>query len=187
MSPYPAQIDYTRLIETARQMIESDGLEALSLSKLANAFGVKAPSLYKHVASKNALLKAVNLLTIQELINTLSQQATLATQPIEKLVNVALAYRIYAHNHPMAYALAFSTTLSESRPDEDLLVAMVLPLQAMMAEIAGEANALTALRGIFALIHGYVLLEINQQLRRGGDLAATYEQVVRAYLHGWAA
>jgi hypothetical protein len=54
-----------------------------------------------------------------------------------------------------------------------------------MAEIAGEAYSLTALRGLLALIHGFVVLEINQQLRRGGNLDAAYQESLAAYLAGW--
>jgi hypothetical protein len=55
-----------------------------------------------------------------------------------------------------------------------------------MAEITGEAESLPALRGLLALMHGFVMLELAQQFRRGGDLDAAYDKAVRAYLNGWS-
>lgn len=55
----------------------------------------------------------------------------------------------------------------------------------MIAEISGERYALVALRGALALAHGYVMLELNRQLRRGRDLDKTFDQVIIAYLTGW--
>jgi hypothetical protein len=65
-------------------------------------------------------------------------------------------------------------------------VQLVLPLQALFAQLlADEADSLAALRGAYAFLHGWVSLEIGQQLRRGGDLDRHFEQSFRAYLAGW--
>jgi len=61
-----------------------------------------------------------------------------------------------------------------------------LKITGAIAEIRSEAHALTPLRGALALAHGYVMLELNRQLRRGGDLEQTFEQGIIAYLIGWS-
>ncbi|MEM8862291.1 MAG: TetR-like C-terminal domain-containing protein [Chloroflexota bacterium] len=55
----------------------------------------------------------------------------------------------------------------------------------MQCRVTGEENSLVALRGLLAITHGFVSLEINGQYRRGGDLSQAFEVVVRAYLSGW--
>ena len=55
---------------------------------------------------------------------------------------------------------------------------------AALAEWAGEADSLPALRGLWALAHGYVSLELTDSLQRGGDLSATFDRAIRAYLAG---
>jgi hypothetical protein len=62
---------------------------------------------------------------------------------------------------------------------------MAIPLQRVMAEISGAAHSLAALRGVWGLINGFLLLELNGQFRRGGDLEAAFVQSVEAYLEGW--
>jgi AcrR family transcriptional regulator len=49
-----------RIHATALRIVDTDGLEGLSMRKLAAELGVRAPSLYGHVASKDELLHDVS-------------------------------------------------------------------------------------------------------------------------------
>lgn len=184
--PYPSQVTPDKIISQAWQMIENDGIDNLSLSKLAASLGIKAPSLYRHVGSKSGLLQRVNLHTSQQLIEMLKQTAVQTNgSPDEQLTALFLAYRHFAHAHPNCYILAFTNNDDALRPDEDLLEQMVLPIEEWMTAVSGVENSLAALRGAMALVHGFVMLELHNQLRRGGDLAADFEAAVQAYLRGW--
>lgn len=184
--PYPSQVDKAKIVEQAQQLLEAEGLAALSLAKLAEILGVKAPSLYRHVGHKSELLQAMNQVTVEALFAALHEaHATAPAAPMAQLLAVFHAFRRFAHAHPQSYALLFARQTAGERPDEQLLTGLARSLQSIIARISGEAHALAALRGALALAHGYVMLEHNQQLRRGGDLDATYEQVINAYLVGW--
>jgi hypothetical protein len=87
--------------------------------------------------------------------------------------------------HPITYVLAFTTAASDERPAEQLLEGLARPLQELMAAISGPKRALAALRGALALVHGFAMLEIGRQLRRGGDLNESFDGSVDAYLRGW--
>ncbi len=183
--PYPAQLDYDSLIEKACEQIEAEGLAQLSLSKLAKEFGVKAPSLYKYVKNKAELVRAVNLRTTSNLVLTIVDEVPSDLGPVEKSVHLAKSYRRFAHRHPQLYSIIFSYQEAESRPDPVELANLAGMLEAVMLGLTDSEHTLPALRGLFALVHGYVMLELNEQFQRGGDLDETYEQVVRAYLVGW--
>lgn len=184
--PYPSQVNTEIIVNTAWEMIEAEGVEQLSLGKLAEQLGVKAPSLYRHVGSKAGLMQAVNLLTAQRLITALNEAAaTSAGNPEHQLTAVFNAYRNFAHENPNNYICAMTNNNDDYRPDENVVEQMVLPVQAIMEELTGEENSLAALRGALALIHGFVLLELNQQLRRGGSLDEAFQAATRAYLRGW--
>jgi AcrR family transcriptional regulator len=185
MSPYPAQVDRDKIASKARELIEAEGIEQLSLAKLAAELGIKAPSLYRHVASKAELLKVVNVLTNQELVAALAQADDPQADPRQRLRAIARAYREFAHRFPVTYGLAYSTTAPESRPDANLLEALALPIQDIWAAVFSPELSLTALRGAFALLHGYVSLELNGQFQRGGDLSNTFDQIIDAYITGW--
>jgi AcrR family transcriptional regulator len=188
MCPYPAQVDHEMIVGKARDMLEADGVDQLSLGKLAAALGVKAPSLYKHVASKAELLRAVNTITARELVGAMrASVGTAGADPVNRLVEVAKAYRVFALAHPVTYMLAFANATPELRPDARELELLVLPLQALMEPIAGADQSLAALRGAWALLHGFVTLELNGQFRRGGDLTGAFLHAIEVYAKGWQA
>jgi AcrR family transcriptional regulator len=186
MTPYPAQIHRDTLVQTARQIIETEGLDRLSLGRLAQALGVKAPSLYHHVQNKTDLLLAVNTLTLLDLVGAMQTAIAAASHdPRDRLRAMANAYRAYAHAHPVAYSLLYSSTEPALYPDAQLSEALALPLQELMAALTGPEAALDALRGAWALLHGFVTLELSGQFRRGGSLEESWARSLEAYLAGW--
>lgn len=186
MSPYPVQTNRETIIENARALIESDGVENLSLGDLASALGVKAPSLYRHIESKNALLNAVIEQTFVKLFQAYDEAlANAGEDPTEKLLSMARAQYTFAHANPNTYMLAYAAQDPELRADPNLLLERAITIQKIISQISGEQKSLTALRGLLALVHGFTMLELNGQLQRGGDLSLTLEETVRAYLHGW--
>lgn len=183
--PYPSQITRETIIQTARQMIEADGVDHLSLSQLATELGVKTPSLYRYIKNKNGLLQAVNEGTTVALYAALYPSIKQDMSPVDKLKSVAQSYRRFAKAHPRTYGLLFTNTIAELRPDPEANVQGVLPIQAVMAAITGDEASLPALRGLLALLHGFVMLEIAEQFQRGGDLDQAFKQAVEVYLQGW--
>lgn len=64
--PRTPLLSRSRIRDAALEIIDTDGLEALSMRTLARELGVQAASLYSHYPNKDALLDAVaNLLTRQ--------------------------------------------------------------------------------------------------------------------------
>jgi hypothetical protein len=61
----------------------------------------------------------------------------------------------------------------------------VLPIQELMTAIVGSKESLSALRGTLSIIHGFVMLELKGQFKRGGDLTEAFEASIEAYLSGW--
>jgi AcrR family transcriptional regulator len=184
--PYPTQTSREAIIAAAYTLIERDGIEQLTLAQLAETLGIKAPSLYRHVASKAVLLQLINARTFELLFAAYEQaRAAAPTDPHEQLRVIMQAHRAFAGAHPVTYALAFTTAASTERPADQVLADLATPIQALMAAISGPERALAALRGALALTHGFAMLEINQQLRRGGDLNEAFAQSIEAYLRGW--
>lgn len=182
--PYPSQIDREQLIQTAWEMVEAEGSESLSLGKLAAKLGIKAPSLYNHIQNKAALIRAVNETTQRRLFAELDAIAPV-DDPQGQLLAIAHAYRAFALAHPVTYTLAFSTMDADARPDPDVQERDALLLQAIIIRlIPDKAQSLAMLRGLWALIHGFVMLEIHAQFRRGGSLDEAFTASVQAFIRG---
>lgn len=186
MSPYPSQTNRENIVDTAIDLIERDGVQNLSLSSVAAELGIKAPSLYRYVESKDALLHAVIEQTYLKMFE--AYDAVLEQDyggPAEILLNLAKAQYCFAHEYPNNYMLAYFTANPEFSGNPNMLRERAIAVQVIIQEISGEKNALPAYRGLLALVHGYVMLELNGQFRRGGDLEGMLEQTVSAYLKCW--
>jgi AcrR family transcriptional regulator len=186
MSPYPARTGRQEIVKATCEIIEREGVAGLSLQDVADAVGVKTPSLYNHISGRKDLLRAVVERTFRGLFAAY-QPALLAEglSPEECLKRIFRLHREYAHAHPNAYTLAYSTRDPEMRADPVELEQQAIAVQQVMAQVSGEGQSLPALRGALALVHGFVTLELREQLQRGGDLGAAFEASVEAYLRGW--
>jgi len=186
MSPYPVQTDRKTIIETARMLIERDGVEYLSLGNVASELGIKAPSLYRHIESKSALLQAVIEHTYLSLFSAYDEALENASEdPAEQLLKLVLAQYNFAHTNPNTYMLAYAAQNPDLRADPQMLLERAITVQKIIVQISGEEKSLPALRGLLAVTHGYIMLELNGQFQRGGDLSLTFEEIVKAYLQGW--
>ncbi|MDX2160872.1 MAG: TetR/AcrR family transcriptional regulator [bacterium] len=189
--PYPVQVTPERILEQAGAMIDAEGAAALSLGRLAAALGIKAPSLYRYFASKDALIRALNEQHNRRLFAVMdaadAEGVDAGETALARLARIAHAYRAFAKANASAYVLAMTTREPDQLPDVRDDEPRVLVYQRLLAELVGEAESLAAIRGLLALMHGYVMLELHNQFRRsGGDFDATYDAAVRAFLNGLA-
>jgi AcrR family transcriptional regulator len=86
-----------RIVEVALDLIDEDGLDALSARQLAARLGCKAMSLYNHIASMDDLLDGV----VDRLLETTLQVAP----PSGDIAAAATAYLELAERHPDAFIL----------------------------------------------------------------------------------
>ena len=179
--PYPSQVASDTIVEIAWQMITNEGVEAFSMHKLAAHFGIKAPSLYRYF-KRTELLRAVNAMTTIRLLEAMAPSLDLDVPVAEKVMDLALRYREFAHANPVVYGLLYTNTIDELRPETD--EAGVLPFQNLMAQLSGDEQSLSATRGMLAIMHGFVMLELAEQLRRGGDLDEAYRYTVQVFING---
>lgn len=63
-----AMLTREKICDFAIKLIESDGLENLSMRALAGHLGVEAPSLYKHISSKSDLLDLIQESIVNQLL-----------------------------------------------------------------------------------------------------------------------
>jgi AcrR family transcriptional regulator len=171
-----------------RDMIKAEGVDNLSLNKLARALGVKTPSLYRYFNGRIELLKAVNAETDIELQEWLNPSLSINGDAYAKLSEAAWLYRQYALENPNLYGLMFTNTIEGIHEEDYTLNEAAAHYYALMVELTGEEKAQDALRAFFALTHGFVSLEMSGQWREGVVvLGEKYKQAIEAFLSGWRA
>lgn len=160
------------LARAARELLEADGPEGLSMRRLAERVGVTAPSVYKHFADKSALEHAVISEAFAELAWDFAAAIAGAGDPLAAL---GAEYRRFALAHPHLYRLMTTTALDRGRLVPGAEEAAAAPL---VEAVGGDPD--TA-RAVWAFAHGMALLEIDGRFPPGADLDAAWERGLSAF------
>jgi AcrR family transcriptional regulator len=102
-APMRTPLTRERVAVAALELVDREGLDALSMRKLGAALGVEAMSLYNHVHNKDDLLDAVSEVLHQEILARYTPPA--ASSWRERAQSMAFAYWHIAQTHPNAFAI----------------------------------------------------------------------------------
>lgn len=92
------------IVEAARDLVAAEGLDALSLRRLATILGVTAPALYAHVDNKEDLLRAVAADRFNELV---ARYEVAASSPLGRVRSQSRAYIGLARENPHLFQVMF--------------------------------------------------------------------------------
>ena len=185
MSPALARTSDEAIVRAARSLLEEGGLDAVTMQGVADRVGVRAPSLYKHVAGRAALIGVVAADVIGELDGALAP-ALRAADPAEAVRIAAGNYRAFARHSPGAYQLLFSRLLPQARPSPEANAAGAAGVLFIAQRLVGPARALEAARLLTAFVHGFVSMELAGAFRLGGDVDGAFEYALETILRGLA-
>lgn len=171
--PTPARTSRTEIVHAARSIVEASGVDGLTMQRVATTVGVKAPSLYKHVRNRDALVRLVVEDVARELTTTLDA-AVGSGEPAADLRSLAEALRAFAHANPGVYGLLFAQVPTDARPDRDQLARTSAAVLRTTTLLAGPDLALEAARTVVAWAHGFISMELAGAFRLGGDLDRAY-------------
>ena len=124
---------------------------------------MRAPSLYKRVRDREALLELVAEATVDDLGGRLA-----ASGP--SLVGLARAYRDFARSRPEGFRLMYSIAGSE-----EALRRASEPVLRAAREAVGDERALDEARLLTAWATGFVNMELSGAFRLGGDVDDAFE------------
>ncbi len=173
------------LLRATLELINSEGIGAVSLRQVARMAGVSPGAPYHHFADRAALLTALSDEGFRLLADTLVEAHADTTTPTEALQAMLNAYFEFARAHPAYFRLMFRPELKQSHKgvtgDEAGEAAF-----AILAHTVGEClatktvdvdkNVLTI--AMWSLAHGYASLWLDGQLdHRTDDPARLAHQV----------
>jgi AcrR family transcriptional regulator len=159
------------VVAEGRRLLEGEGPEALTMRRLADRLGIRAPSLYKHLPDKAALEAAIIATGLEEAAAAFEAAVDGAADPLPAL---AAAYRGFALAHPHLYRLMHDGPLPRQQLPpglEDRAAAPVLRVA------GGRARA----RALWAFAHGMVMLELDHRFPPDADLDAAWQAGVAAF------
>ena len=159
------------IVAAAREILEEGGPEALSMRRIAESLGIRAPSIYKHLPDKDALEAAIISTGFEE--QAALFEAAIATSD-DPLGALACAYRDFASAHPHLYRLMTGRALNR-----ELLVPGSEERAALPLYHATGEN-LDLARAAWAFAHGMTILELNRRFPPDADLDAAWRHGIDA-------
>jgi AcrR family transcriptional regulator len=159
------------IVAKARELLETEGPDALTMRRLAERLGIRAPSLYKHLAGKEELETAVIATGFEESAERFED--AVAGRPRRPLAALAAAYRAFAQEHPHLYRLMTDRPLRRDLLPPGLEARAAAPLVAA----AGSGDRA---RAVWAFAHGMTILELNGRFPPDADLDAAWRAGIRA-------
>jgi AcrR family transcriptional regulator len=177
-------LDAGRVVEVAAGVADADGLEAVTLARVAADLGVRAPSLYNHVDGRSDLLRAIAVLGVRELTAAL-REAAVGRSSTDALTAAAHAYRAYARAHPGRYA---ATLAAPTRGDEEHRAAASEAVDVMLAIMRGwdleGDDAIHAVRAFRSAVHGFVAIEAADGFGMAVDVDVSFDRLVATLAGG---
>lgn len=164
------------VLDAALEIVDSDGVDGLSMRRLADAVGRDPMVIYRHVSNKAAVLDGVAEIVLEQL----TVDATAPDWAAELRV-VARDFRRLTLAHPRVVPLLVTRPLATPlglrpvgtlRPLEDVLQLLTL------AGFSG-ADALHIYRALFGFLYGHVLNELQEIVERPDET----DEVLRLGLH----
>src|SRR6266480_6120743 len=102
--PHRMGLDQASVVEAAARLVDEEGIEQLSLGRLAERLGIRVPSLYNHIAGLPGLKRDLALYCLRDVLNHLLH-STIGKSRAEAIFAFANAYRAYARKTPGRYVL----------------------------------------------------------------------------------
>lgn len=190
--PTPERTSTEAIVAAGRAILEESGPASLTMQAVATRVGVRAPSLYKRVRDRDALLTAVAEAAIDELGSRLagtdsgSGSGTGTDTDTDNsgtdLTSLAEVYCAFAHEHPESFRLMFTASAPV-----DALHRASEPVLRAAAALVGEADALDAARLFTAWATGFLQMELSGAFRLGGDVGRAFDYGLRRLLAGLTA
>jgi len=160
------------IVAAARELLEQEGADALSMRRLADRIGIRAPSIYKHLPDKRALENALISAGFEELAAAFHDALRGASEPASA---IAFAYRGFARAHPHLYRL-----MTERPLDRENLVpgAEERAAQPLVEAFGGDVDLA---RAAWAFAHGLTILELNDRFPADADVEAAWQRGLAAF------
>ena len=157
--PARRPLDRERVISAAAEISDADGLDKLTLTRVADALGVRQPALYRHVSSYDDLLRSLSLRGRVILAQRLTD-AAVGLSGDDAVAAVGHAWRQMVRDHPGIYA---ATDRYPCAGDAELEAAVERVLavlgQSLRDYDLGETDRVHAARTLRSAFHGFSHLE----------------------------
>jgi AcrR family transcriptional regulator len=158
-----APVSKVRALERALVVADAEGIEAVTMRRLARELGVEAASLYHHVTGKDEILDG-----LVELVSAEIELPSAVDDWRSGTRERAQRTRVVLRRHPWAVALMASRT-TPGPATLRVLEAGIRCFRRGGFSVRGTAHAISV---VDSFVHGFVLQEVNLPFHDESELAA---------------
>jgi AcrR family transcriptional regulator len=192
-----------RILDAAMDLVAEGGLDALSMTKLAEAASYTPGALYRYFVSKDALLSKLVARTLEDIRSFQARANGLlpaSASPLARVFVLAQGYRAFAKLQPHRFGL-LAVTLAEPRmllkeheDAEPVVRAMIAAMQPLADALGAAADAGLLETGdlpertlcVFAILQGVLQLQKSTRYAPGIlDVERLTVRGTRSLLLGW--
>jgi len=178
------------LLNSATEILETEGPDGLSVRRIAAAAGVAPMGVYNHFESKFGIIEALWVQGFERLRDAMDSIGDIL-DPYEALRECGRRYRALALANPMVYQIMFLRPVPGFEPSEQVIDvaaqafgALVTAVErAMAAGVIAEGAAADTAHIIWSNVHGWVSLEL-MGMGTLEEQDAVYDQACSAVLRG---
>ncbi|MDD5212652.1 MAG: WHG domain-containing protein [Sulfuricurvum sp.] len=195
LSPYHHGNLKEELLQTATDMIDKEGIDSITLRDLTQRLGTSRTAVYRHFASKEALILGVIERGYEQLDLMFTPIFQESTKSVAQRFNaMARAYLDFAIEHPNIYRLLFGDKYHKEREElcdykDESQATGLYALIGLLVEGQEEGsiapvNPMVQAAMAWASIHGLASLLIDGHLMMSDNIEAIYEYSIDALLKG---
>ena len=182
----------SRISLTAQELFLTEGVEGVSMRRIAERVGVTATAIYRHFPNKEAILEEIIGAGLTILSNYLAP-ALKANDPYERLKGLIDAYLRFAIEQPRYFDLAFlvpgpTTHLSqelERHTHSTFKLAVEQVGLCMQAGIFRRADPIETAVYLWSTAHGLVMLHrMNRFGSNAEDFTRLYRSTIERAIEG---
>jgi AcrR family transcriptional regulator len=172
------------IIEVSRAIVEDEGVEHLTIRRIAETINRTQPAVYQHFSGKDAILEAIVTDGFTALAERLKRASRAGQASLAAIANAYVRFglerpRLYEVMFVAAPAIAFAAGAATPAP-ASAAFATVATAVAESGTPPDRIDTITEI--VWASLHGLVTLSITRRLRPGRALQqARLDQLVAAF------
>lgn len=181
------RLDKNAVVQAAVDILTAEGMQALTLSRLAEKLGIQTPSLYNHVDGLTGLQQELALMNARLLAERLGE-AAIGRSGSELFMKVAQAFRDYVKEYPGLYMSTLRSSGTQQVQDKNLqreeerVLKIGLVVMSSLG-LQGE-DAIHGLRAFRSMVHGFATLEVAGGFGLPQDCDESFRRLVSALAAG---
>ncbi|MDG2026309.1 MAG: WHG domain-containing protein [Acidimicrobiales bacterium] len=177
-------LDTEQVVDAAAAIADKEGIEAITLTRVAEQLGVRQPALYRHVDSYDDLIRSLGLRG-REILGARLTAAAVGVSGDEAVRAVGRAWRAVVAEHPGLYA---ATDRYPCADDDELEEAVEAIVAVIAQSLAGfdldDTASVHAARSLRSAFHGFAHLESGDGHPHPEDLDDSFDELLTLLIAG---